>query len=247
MNLKCFLITLLLPLATIAQQKDSKIYELRVYYSPQGKLDALVKRFTDHTTKLFEKHGMTNVGYWIPVDNKDNALYYVLSYPDKESRDKSWKAFMSDPVWQEVSKKSEEGGKIVQRVTSTFMTATDFSPAITNSGGSNDRTFELRTYYIHPKRYPEILTRFRNHTVGLLEKHGATNIAYWTTVETGDKEPTLIYILAYPNEEAGKKTWTTFRADPDWIKVKSESEKDHPIVEKVESVIMKPMKVSGIR
>lgn len=247
MNCRHLLIALLLPVLSIAQQKDTKMYELRVYYCHPGKLDDLVKRFTDHTAALFEKHGMTNVGYWLPVENTENALYYVLSYPDRASRDQSWKAFMSDPVWQAASKKSEENGKIVQRVTSTFMTATDFSPEIKNSATSAERTFELRTYYIHPQRYPEILARFRNHTLGLLEKHGATNIAYWTTVEKEGKEPTLIYMLAYPDVEAGKKTWSTFRADPDWIKVKTASEKDHPIVEKVESVVMKPMKISGIK
>ena len=55
------------------------MYELRVYYCHPGKLDDLVKRFTDHTAALFEKHGMTNVGYWLPVENTENALYYALS------------------------------------------------------------------------------------------------------------------------------------------------------------------------
>src|SRR5262245_46600564 len=57
-----------------AAEKDTRVYELRTYYAPAGKLDALHARFRDHTLKLFEKHGMTNVGYWVPVDNPDNKL-----------------------------------------------------------------------------------------------------------------------------------------------------------------------------
>ncbi|RYG04493.1 MAG: NIPSNAP family protein [Chitinophagaceae bacterium] len=247
MNCRTLLIALLFPILSIAQQKDTKMYELRVYYCHPGKLDDLVKRFTDHTAGLFEKHGMVNVGYWIPVDNQDNALYYVLSFPNRESRDKSWAAFNNDPVWKDVAKKSEESGKIIKNIVSTFMSAAPVSPAITKSSGKTDRSFELRTYTPEPGRLDELVNRFKNHSIALLKKHGATHIAYWITQEEPEAPSKLIYMLAFPSVDQGKASWDAFRKDPEWIKAKAESEKDHPIVQKTESIFMKPTSFSTIR
>ena len=124
------LLLLAVSFGTLAKKPDSRYYELRIYYCHPGRLDALISRFTNHTTKIFERHNMTNVGYWIPNNNTENALYYILSYPSQADRDSSWKQFGRDPEWKEVSKKSEESGKIVAKVTSIFMQATDFSPKI---------------------------------------------------------------------------------------------------------------------
>jgi hypothetical protein len=226
---------------------DTKYYELRIYYCHPGRLDALISRFQNHTTKIFEKHGMENVGYWLPVDNTENALYYVLAYPSKEARDASWKAFGTDPEWKSVQSKSEESGKIVVKVTSVFMNASEVSPLIKPSAGKTDRTFELRTYYCHPGKLGDLITRFKDHSMKLLEKQGFTNIAYWTTVETDGSQPKLVYILASPGVESAKKSWDDFRADPVWVKAKADSEKNGPIVEKVTSVFMKPLPFSTIR
>ena len=190
---------------------------------------------------------MENVGYWLPVDNTENALYYVLAYPSKEARDASWKAFGSDPEWKAVQSKSEESGKIVAKVTSVFMNAAEVSPLIKPSKGKKDRTFELRTYYCHPGKLPDLITRFKDHSMKLLEKQGLTNVAYWTTVESDGSQPNLVYILASPGVETAKKSWDAFRADPVWIKVKADSEKNGPIVEKVTSVFMKPLPFSKIK
>src|ERR1700722_12883274 len=83
-----------------AAEKDTRVYEMRVYYAAPGKLDALQARFKDHTLKLFEKHGITNVAYFTPIDNKSNKLVYFISCPSKEARDKSFKEFVADPDWK---------------------------------------------------------------------------------------------------------------------------------------------------
>jgi hypothetical protein len=177
---------------------------------------------------------MTNVGYWIPNKNDENALYYILSYPNQAARDSSWKQFSRDQEWKEVAKKSEESGKIVAKVVSPFMNATDFSPKIKGSKGSEDRTFELRTYTASTDKLPNVLSRFRDHTLKLFKKHGMTNIAYFSTI---DKDPTkqgkLLYLLAHSSEDAAKASFDNFRKDPNWIKVKEASEKDVKIVDKV--------------
>jgi hypothetical protein len=109
------------------------LYELRIYHAAPGKLDALNSRFREHTLKLFEKHGMRNVAYWIeqPTEQSpDGKVIYVLAFPSREARDASWKSFVADPVWQEVAARSEAGGKLVARVDSTFMSLADYSPPV---------------------------------------------------------------------------------------------------------------------
>src|SRR4051812_23073485 len=96
---------------TPAAETDTRVVEMRVYYAAPGKLDALNARFRDHTAKLFTKHGMTNVGYFVPEgDNKDGKLVYFLAYPSKEAREAAWKAFAADPDWQKARAASETGG-----------------------------------------------------------------------------------------------------------------------------------------
>jgi hypothetical protein len=106
-----------------------RVYELRTYYTHPGKLDALNARFRNHTTKLFEKHGMTNIGYWVPQDEpkKSNTLIYVLSHESREKAMASWKAFQADPEWTKARDASEAGGKIVEKVERVFMDPVDYS------------------------------------------------------------------------------------------------------------------------
>lgn len=235
-----------LSLHLFAQNTDSRVFELRIYYAETGKLDALVERFQNHTTKLFKKHGMENIGYWLPVNNEKNQLLYVLAYPSMEARDASWKAFIADPKWKKVAEKSERNGKILTKIESVFMKAADFSASIGASKKGN-RVFEMRTYTPAPDKYENIMARFRNHTTALFAKHGMTNVAYWTTIEKDAVQPKLLYILAHNSEEAGKKSFDSFRNDPEWIKVKTASESNGIIVEKIESVYMRALPFSKIR
>ncbi len=190
---------------------------------------------------------MTNIGYWLPINNADSALYYILAYPSRAARDSSWKAFGADPEWKQVAGQSEANGKIVAKVVSTFLAVSDVSPVIQPSVKSPERTFELRTYTCNPGKLPTLITRFRDHTLKLFEKHGMTNIAYWTTVEKDTTQPKLVYLLAHASEEAGKNSFKTFVADPAWISARDNSEKDGKIIEKLESVYMKPLPFSKLR
>ena len=108
------------------------IYELRIYRVHPGRMRALQARFRDHTCALFEKHGMTNVGYWVPVDEKTgqpsgNTLVYLLAYPSLEARTKSWDGFRDDAAWTAARNESEKNGKLVEKVDSVFLKATDYS------------------------------------------------------------------------------------------------------------------------
>ena len=207
-------------LSTSSFAADTRLYEMRVYFAAPGKLDDLNARFRNHTMALFSKHGIENIGYWVPIDNKENKLVYILAYPSKEARESSWKEFMADPEWKDVVKASEANGKLVNKVVSTFMTATDYSPAIKPSK-NEPRVFELRTYTTEEGRLLPLHIRFRDHTIKLFEKHGMTNFGYWVPT---DKPNTLIYVLAHKSQDAAKASFDAFRADPDWIKARKDSE-----------------------
>ena len=112
----------------IAQAEEkNRVFEIRTYYANEGKLDALLARFRDHTAALFKKHGITNIGYWVPTDNKENKLVYMLAYSSREARGKAWKAFLADPNWQKVYKESTKDGRLVNRIVNDFLAGTDFS------------------------------------------------------------------------------------------------------------------------
>jgi hypothetical protein len=211
--------------ASQAADTDTRCFEMRIYYAAPGKLDALQARFRDHTCKLFEKHNMVNIGYWVPVENTDNKLVYILACPDREAREASWKAFMADPDWQAAWKASEVNGKLVAKAESIFLKATDFSPAVKPSASDPARLFELRTYLASSGNLDNLFARFRDHTLKLFEKHGLTNFGYWTPTEKKDGAgEKLVYLVAHKNKEAAEASWKAFRADPDWVAVKKASE-----------------------
>jgi len=107
----------------------NRVFELRTYYTHPGKLEDLKARFRNQTTRLFEKHGMTNIGYWVPQDEpkSKNTLIYLLAYPSREAAKKSWDGFRNDADWKKAQAESEKAGKIVERIESVYMDPTDFS------------------------------------------------------------------------------------------------------------------------
>ena len=116
-----------------AQSAGGAVFELRVYHAADGKMDALLKRFREHTMALFARHGITSVAYWVPVDDgplKGHTLYYMLKYPSRDEAKVRWKAFQDDPEWAKVKTASEADGKLVNNVESTFLELTDFSPKV---------------------------------------------------------------------------------------------------------------------
>lgn len=108
------------------------VFELREYHTFEGKLDGLLARFRDHTIAIFKRHGMESVGYWTPTEDplRGKTLVYMLKHPSREAATANWASFHDDPEWKQVSAASEVNGKLVERVESTFLKLTDFSPTM---------------------------------------------------------------------------------------------------------------------
>ena len=112
--------------AVMTLQAENRVFELRTYTAVDGKLENMLARFRDHTIKLFEKHGMQNIGYWVAKDTP-NTLIYVVAHKNREAANASWDAFRKDPDWVKARTASEANGKIVDKVVSVFMDPADFS------------------------------------------------------------------------------------------------------------------------
>ena len=110
--------------------RPARVFEIRTYHTLPGRLDALHKRFREHTMQIFQRHGMTNVAYWTPQDSpaRENTLIYVISHDSRAAAQKNWDEFSNDPEWKAVAAASEADGKIVEKVDSVFVDATDYSP-----------------------------------------------------------------------------------------------------------------------
>ena len=118
-----------LALAATVHAAGNRVYEIRTYTTPPGKLEALKTRFRDHTIKVFNKYDMRSVGYWVPQDAplKDNTLIYILSHESREAATKSWASFRADPEWVKAKAESEKDGPLTTKVESVFADPTDFS------------------------------------------------------------------------------------------------------------------------
>ncbi|MDQ5980283.1 MAG: hypothetical protein QG602_3259 [Verrucomicrobiota bacterium] len=237
----------------LAAETAAPVYELRIYTVLPGRMPAMLARFRDHTCKLFEKHGMENIIYWLPVEEKDqDKLYYILRHASRDAAKASWKGFIDDPEWHKVRDASEADGKIVSKVESTYLATTDYSPAwpAPNVGQpASGRIFELRTYVCNDGKLDALDARFRNHTLKLFEKHGMTNLPYFhPTDENKGAGKTLIYLLAHKSVDAAKASFNSFRQDSEWIKVRDASEANGKIlVQTPASVFLTPVDFSALK
>ncbi len=224
-------LALLLFFLPAVQAAEPACFELRTYHAAEGKLEALESRFRDHTVSLFAKHGMTNVAYWVPKENGGQILVYLLAYPDRASRETSWKAFLADPDWQAAKAESEKDGKLVAKVESLFLHPADYSPELRIASGKAPRLFEMRVYTTNPGKLTALDARFREHTISLFAKHGMTNLPYFHLDEgQPGAETTLLCFLAHDSIEAQEASFEAFRADPAWIAARDASEKSGKIL-----------------
>lgn len=245
------LLVLSIASTTNAEDHDAlTCFELRTYHATEGKLEDLHARFRDHTLTIFSKHGITNLAYWVPADNPDNLLIYLVGYKNKEARKNAWKDFRNDPDWKAAYKKSTENGKLVAKVDSLFLHLTDYSPAVAPELVSPQRLFEMREYRTPEGKLKNLDARFRDHTVELFSKHGISNLYYFHLDEgQPGAETTLLYFVAHESEESRANGFKAFGQDERWKKAREESVKDGPILVKkgITSTMLIPTDYSPTR
>lgn len=242
------IIAMFFALTSFSQQlmgSNSTYFEIRKYYANEGKLPDLIKRFEDHTMRLFEKSGMENIIYFVPIENDDNSMTYILGYPDEKSRDRMWEKFGSDPEWQKAKKESEVNGGLVKSVDQTFM---KLAKGLNNTQVHKPSgVFQLRTYTCFDGKLDNLITRFKDHTQDLFEKQGLRNYPYWVTVEKDGSQPKLVYLLADKDQASFERNFQNFLKDPAWVKARDASEADGKIVEKVDAVFLKTLPYSPMK
>lgn len=112
------------------QAASERVFELRIYHPHEGKLEALLTRFRDHTCGIFERLGAENIGYWVetePAEGKEPSLYYVISHPSRAAADTFWQTFLQDPEWKAAYADSIKDGRLVAGIDRFFLAPTDFS------------------------------------------------------------------------------------------------------------------------
>jgi hypothetical protein len=238
--------TMLVSLGLFAQQGiKSSYFEMRTYTTHEGKRADLIKRFQDHTLRLFEKNGIENIAYFLPVDESDQTLTFILGYPSEDSRNELWNKFANDPEWKEAQKASEANGPLVRKVDQVFLV---WAPGLNDTPKpSPSGVFQMRTYHCLPDRIENIQARFRDHTRALFAKQDLKNYPYWLTVEKSGAQSKLVYILGHADQAEFEAAFDRFRTDPDWIKARDESEASGKIVDKIDAKYLKALPFSPMK
>lgn len=226
------------------------IYELRTYEILPGKAQALLERFGSVTTKLFERHGMQNVGYWTPtVGEFSNRFIYMLGFRDMAHRERAWEELAQDPERQQSMRQAQEAGPQVARLTNMLLRPTPYSPPPIGEGRSQGPTAlcELRIYEMLPGKAQPLHDRFATVSMRLFERHGMANIGYWTPV-VGGYNNQLYYMLGFESMAHREKAWAAFGQDPEWQPAARATTEAHgQVVEKITNSILRPTAFSPLR
>ena len=206
---------------------EGPLYELRIYQASEGRFQHLIKRFREHTDRIFKKHGLKALGYWIPTDGsvkKRRKFVYLLQHPSRYEAYRNWTNFFNDKEWERVMDKPEFQGLLSEKPTSIFLSLNDYSVAARNDIEKPGGSFELRTDVVNPGKLPMLNARFRKHTTSLFNQHGIQNVSYWTPFDQPDSKDTLIYLVHHANRKQADLNWEAFGQDPEWKKVARESQ-----------------------
>jgi hypothetical protein len=117
--------------------------------------------------------------------------------------------------------------------------------------GSNANTahhvYELRLYHVHEGKMDALKARFGDHTDAIFKRHNMKSIGYWSPEDAPDSQKLFIYILEHPSRQEAEKNWAAFQADPEWKKVKAESEANGPLADHIDHYFMDPTSYSALK
>ena len=106
--------------------------------------------------------------------------------------------------------------------------------------------YELRLYHVHDSKMDALKARFGDHTDAIFKRHNMKSVGYWVPEDAPESQNLFVYILEHPSRKEAEKNWASFQADPEWQKVKTESEKNGPLVDKIDHYFMDPTSFSAL-
>ena len=213
------------------------IYEMLTYEAIPGKMKALVERYGIHHLEMYKRHGVGFVGSWTDDVGTTNRFTAMLSYESMADREQKRAMISKDSSWkQELQEGRDEVGIVVERTHNSILVLTPYSPEPSISARTNLQ--ELRIYEAMPGKLPAVNDRFANYTYALQQKHKMDVVAYWTADVGTDNQ--LIYMLGYPSMGDRERSFASFAADPVWHKALAESERDGPLLKRVNSSFLRP-------
>jgi len=231
--------------------KDGPVYELRTYIAARDRFQHLTQRFREHTDRLFRKHNMQPVGYWVPTEGppiSKRTFVYILKHPSRYDAWKNWVAFNNDREWEQVLDQPVFQGLLIGKPESVFMTLNDYSERIRNKVRSPGGVFELRTYTTSAGKLVSLNSHFQNQTARLFVRHGMKNVAYWTPFDVPDSSNQLIYLLHHSDRRQADASWNAFVSDPEWQKVSRDSQRDGKLLaEHPRRLFLRPLEFSPLR
>ena len=222
---------------------DGPVYELRIYAAAEDRLGHLIKRFREHTDRLFRKHKMEPVAYWLPTDGtakEKRRFVYILKHPSRYAAYRNWNAFTHDPEWKRgVLEKPEFQRLLNERPESMFLTPQEIPGTFPHS--TNPSIFELRTTTVANGKLPDLQARHRQHTSRLQLKHGIHPRGNWFAYDKPESENTMVTLLRHTNRTQADLNWKAIEADPEWKKSRGN------LNTKTDRLYLKPMDFSPMR
>jgi hypothetical protein len=234
-----------------ARLLEGPLYELRIYHASEGRFQHLIKRFREHTDRIFRKHGLHALGYWIPTDGSAKSkrrFVYLLKHPTRYQAYRNWTSFLNDKEWEKVTDKPEFQRLLSQKPTSIFLTLNDYSVLADEEQEQAGGVFELRTYLAKDGKLGSLNDRFRSHTTGLFDKHGIRNVGYWTPFDQPERSNTLIYLVGHANRGQADLNWQAFGRDPAWKRIARESREEGELLARPpERLYLKALEFSPLK
>ena len=230
---------------------DGPLYELRIYHANEGRFQHLIKRFRENTDRIFKKHGLKSLGYWIPTEGSaknKRRFIYLLEHPSRYAAYRNWTNFLNDKEWEKVMDKPEFQGLLSEKPTNFFLTPNNYSARARNNIAKAGGIFELRTYVANPGKLTSLNIRFSKHTTRLFNKHGIKNLGYWTPFDQPDREDTLMYLIHHADRKQADLNWQAFAQDKEWTRVARESQSNGKLLAKPpERLYLKALDFSPLR
>ena len=226
------------------------IYELRHYRTPDTtSLGALVAWFGEHVIPEWQARGIRVVGCWTVAIGQQPRFTTMLAYEDANQRMQQFGDVRASDAWRRIEERAYTGhAGLVAGIDTAFLTPTPYSPdPFQFMDAAKPGIFEERIYRgLGTREYAAVNRRFNDHTVRIFARHGIVPVGFWR-VEVGADQPSLYYLIRFDDLGEYNPKWGAFRADPEWQRVREESERDGNILLRIDSTILAPTRFSPMQ